>query len=599
MSMIPRWNLKPRHHELLAMVKAYRGDLSLACGCMVVAAACEGATAYLIKYAVDEIFIARNEWWLRIIPLAVVMAFFLKSVSTYGQGYIMHRVGRGIIRKLRNRMYDRIQDLPLSFFQEEKTGGLISRLTNDVNIVRAMVSHAVTSSLKEVCTVAVLVVVIIQLDGEMALLAFGVLPFAFLPLVRFGRRIRKISTRGQEATAEMTTFLHETIAGAKIVKAFGMEAYEKQRFFDRTQRLYRIDMREAKIDEMTSPLMEFIAGIGIAVAIFYGGYRVLNGDLTPGTFTGVITAILSLYRPIKRISKLNNAVQRGLAATDRIFDILERTPEARASDSPLELTSPPRVIAFENVGFSYDRQGTTRVLQDINLTARSGQVIALVGMSGGGKTSLVNLIPRFYDVTEGCIRIDGRDIRQFSLASLRRQIAIVTQEPILFNDSLWANIAYGNRQATEVQILQAARSAYAYDFAAALPQGMDTRIGELGSRLSGGEKQRICIARALLKDAPILILDEATSALDSEAETLVQKALENLMQGRTTFVIAHRLSTIVHADHIIVMVGGRIVEEGSHDALLAHRREYYKLFQMQFGGHSHNGIPAPGGASPG
>ncbi len=598
MPMIARWKLQPRHHELLAMVKAYRGDLSLACGCMVVAAGCEGATAYLIKYAVDEIFIARSEWWLRMIPLAVVAAFFLKSLSTYGQGYLMHRVGRGIIRKLRNRMYDRIQDLPLSFFQEEKTGGLISRLTNDVNIVRAMVSHAVTSSLKEVCTVVVLVVVIIQLDWEMALLAFGVLPFAFFPLVRFGRRIRKISTRGQEATAEMTAFLHETIAGAKIVKAFGMEAYEKQRFFDRTQRLYRIDMREAKIEEMTSPLMEFIAGLGIAVAIFYGGYRVLNGDLTPGTFTGVITAILSLYRPVKRISKLNNAVQRGLAATDRIFDILERTPEARETASPQELASPPQVIAFENVSFSYNRQGATPVLENINLTARSGQVIALVGMSGGGKTSLVNLIPRFYDVTEGRIQIDGRDIRQFSLASLRRQIAIVTQEPILFNESVRANIVYGNRQATEAQILQAARSAYAYDFAAALPQGLDTRIGELGSRLSGGEKQRLCIARALLKNAPILILDEATSALDSEAEILVQKALENLMQGRTTFVIAHRLSTVVHADRIIVMVGGRIVEEGSHDALLARRREYYKLYQMQFGGHADNGIPAPGGADP-
>nr|MBL0714480.1 ABC transporter permease [Desulfobacterales bacterium] len=327
MSLISRCELKPRHRQLLAMIKSYRRDLMLAGFCMLVAAACEGATAYLIKYAVDEIFIAHSEWWLRIIPLAVVGAFFLKSASTYGQGYLMHRVGRGIIRTLRNRMYNRIQDLPLSFFQEEKTGGLISRLTNNVNIVRSMVSNAVTASLKEACTVVVLVVVIFQLDWRMALLAFGVLPFAFFPLVQFGKSIRKISTRGQEATAEMSAFLHETIAGAKIVKAFGMEAYEKARFSDRTQRLYRIDMREAKIDELTSPMMEFIAGIGIAVAIFYGGHRVLNGNLTPGTFPGVITAILTLYRPVKRLSKLNNAVQRGLAASDRIFDILERRPE--------------------------------------------------------------------------------------------------------------------------------------------------------------------------------------------------------------------------------------------------------------------------------
>ena len=585
MPLIPLWELKPRQRQLVDLIKSYRRDLMMACVCMVCAAACEGATAYLIKYAVDEIFIARNQWWLRFIPLAVVAAFFIKSASTYGQGYLMHRVGRGIIRKLRNRLYDRIQDLPLSFFQEEQTGNLISRLTNDVNIVRAMVSHAVTASLKEVCTVFVLVIVIFQLDWEMALMAFVVLPFAFLPLVRFGRRIRKISTRGQEATAEMTAFLHETIAGAKIVKAFGREDYEKERFYARSQRLYEMDMREAKIDELTSPVMEFIAGVGLAVAIFYGGFRVLNGNLTPGTFTGVLTAILSLYRPIKRISKLNNAVQRGLAATDRIFDILERPPESRQNDARQAFDMPPKEIAFENVSFRYDAAQTLPVLDRISFNARAGQVTALVGMSGGGKTTLVNLIPRFYDVSEGCIRINGQDIRTFSLASLRRQIAIVTQEPILFNESIRDNIAYGNRQASDAEIEGAAQAAYVDVFAGQMPEGLNTRIGELGSRLSGGEKQRICIARALLKDVPILILDEATSALDSESEKLVQKALENLMQGRTAFVIAHRLSTTVHADRIIVLADGRIVEEGSHDVLLARGGAYHKLYQMQFGGH--------------
>ncbi len=586
MPLIPSWNLKPRHRQLVALIKSYRRDLILASMCMLLAAACEGATAYLIKYAVDEIFIARNEWWLRFIPVAVLVAFFLKSASTYGQGYLMHRVGRGIIRELRNRMYDRIQDLPLSFFQAEQTGNLISRLTNDVNIVRSMVSHAVTGSLKELCSVMVLVVVIFQLDWEMALLAFGVLPFAFLPLVRFGRRIRKLSTRGQEATAEMTAFLHETIAGAKIVKAFGMERYEKERFYARSQRLYRFDMREAKIDELTSPLMEFIGGVGMAAAIFYGGYRVLNGSLTPGTFTGVLTAILSLYRPVKRISKLNNAVQRGLAATDRIFDILERPPESRKGLALKDLSFKPEVIAFEDVSFRYGDQNVEPVLDRVNFKARSGQVTAIVGMSGGGKTSLVNLIPRFYDVTAGCIRINGQDIREFSLSSLRRQIAIVTQEPILFNESIRDNIAYGNRSASQADIVTAAEAAFVSVFADRLPQGLDTPIGELGSRLSGGERQRICIARALVKNAPILILDEATSALDSESETLVQRALDNLMQGRTTFVIAHRLSTIVHADQIIVMAGGRIVEEGPHEALMANAGEYFKLYQMQYGGHS-------------
>ncbi len=589
MPLIPPVELKPRHREMIALIKSYRRDLILACVCMVLAAACEGATAYLLKYAVDEIFISRSEWWLRVIPLAVLIAFFTKSAGTYGQGYLMHRVGRGIIRQLRNRLYDRIQDLPLSFFQAEKTGDLISRLTNDVNIVRSMVSNAVTSSLKEACSVVVLVVVIIQMDWEMALLAFGVLPFAFFPLIRFGRRIRKISTRGQEATAEMTAFLHETIAGAKIVKAFGMEDYEKERFYARTQRLYKFDMREAKINELTSPLMEFIGGIGMAAAIFYGGYRVLNGNLTPGTFTGVLAAILSLYRPVKRISKLNNAVQQGLAATDRIFDILERTPENRERRSLLELDFKPTAVTFEDVCFFYGNHATRPVLEHIDLEARAGQVTAIVGMSGGGKTSLVNLIPRFYDVTGGCIRINGQDIRNFTLPSLRRQIAVVTQEPILFNESVRENIAYGNRQASTPEIMAAARSAYVDAFANRLPQGLDTPVGELGSRLSGGEKQRICIARALLKDAPILILDEATSALDSESETLVQKALENLMHGRTAFVIAHRLSTIVHADRIVVMAGGRIVEEGPHDALMARCGEYHKLYRMQFGARPEGG----------
>ncbi len=585
MPLIPSWNLKPRHRQLVALIKSYRRDLVLASMCMLIAAACEGATAYLIKYAVDEIFIARSEWWLRFIPVAVLVAFFMKSASTYGQGYLMHRVGRGIIRELRNRMYDRIQDLPLSFFQDEPTGNLISRLTNDVNIVRSMVSNAVTASLKEVCSVIVLVVVIFQLDWEMALLAFGVLPFAFLPLVRFGRRIRKLSTCGQEAIAEMTAFLHETIAGAKIVKAFGMERYEKERFYARSQRLYKFDMREAKVDELTSPLMEFIGGVGMAAAIFYGGYRVLNGDLTPGTFTGVLAAILSLYRPIKRISKLNNTVQRGLAATDRIFDILERPPESREGLALKDLDFQPEVIAFEDVSFRYGDQNVEPVLNGVNFKARSGQVTAIVGMSGGGKTSLVNLIPRFYDVTTGCIRINGQDMRDFSLSSLRRQIAIVTQEPILFNESIRDNIAYGNHTASQADIAKAAEAAFVSAFADRLPMRLDTPIGELGSRLSGGEKQRICIARALLKNAPILILDEATSALDSESETLVQRALENLMQGRTAFVIAHRLSTIVHADQIIVMAGGRIVEEGPHEALMANAGEYYKLYQMQYGGH--------------
>lgn len=330
---------------------------------------------------------------------------------------------------------------------------------------------------------------------------------------------------------------------------------------------------------LSSPVMELLGGLGIAFVVWYGGYSVVTGASTPGTFFSFMAAVLMLYDPVKKLSRLNNAVQEGLAASDRVFDILEKQSDIQEKQNPVELVVKPHRVRFEKVSFQYDRNP---VLKDIDLDVQPGEILALVGMSGGGKTSLVNLIPRFYDVAEGAIRIDGVDIRDASLASLRRQIAVVTQEPILFNDTVASNIAYGNPLAEKQEIVEAAVAAYAYDFVTRFPKGFDTNIGELGGRLSGGEKQRICIARALLKNAPILILDEATSALDAESEMWVQKALENLMRGRTTFVIAHRLSTISYADRIVVLVNGRIVEQGRHEDLMALEGEYFKLHQMQF-----------------
>ena len=345
-------------------------------------------------------------------------------------------------------------------------------------------------------------------------------------------------------------------------------------------------MKAVKVDELSSPVMELIGGIGVAVGIYYGGYRIFHDTLTPGTFFAFVSATVMIYRPVRKLSKLNIHLQRGLAATDRIYDILERDTEIAEKENPVKIPPGSHSVAFENVCFRYDEEnnGDTLVLDQVNFKANPGEVLALVGMSGGGKTTLVNLIPRFYEVTSGAIRIDDIDIRDAEIASLRSQIAIVTQEPILFNETVRTNIAYGNLEASEEAIIKAARDAYAYEFIKNFPKGFDTSIGELGSRLSGGEKQRICIARALLKDAPILILDEATSALDSEAEIVVQKALENLMRGRTTFVIAHRLSTITHADRIIVLVKGQIVQEGTHDELLTQSGAYRKLYQMQYGG---------------
>lgn len=457
----------------------------------------------------------------------------------------------------------------------------MSRITNDVNIVKAMVSTAVTGGLRDCFTIVGLTGVIFYRDWKLALFALVILPIAFFPVVAFGRRVRRVSTGCQEAMADMSVFLHETFAGNKIVKAFGMEGYEKERFFQKTARLFRLEMKAVVARSLSSPIMEFLGGLGIAFIIWYGGYRVIQGTSTPGTFFSFMAAVLMLYDPVKKTARLNNAIQEGLAAAVRVYDILETESDIVEREDAIELKPKRHSVIFRNVSFKYEDQ---MVLKNINLEVKSGEVVALVGMSGGGKTTLVNLIPRFYDVSEGAILIDGHDIRDVTIASLRRQIGIVTQEPILFDDTTRNNIAYGNRQASHGDIIQAAKSAYAYDFIQALPNKFDTGVGELGARLSGGEKQRICIARALLKNAPILILDEATSSLDTESERAVQKALENLMRGRATLVIAHRLSTVRSADRIIVIVNGEIMEEGKHDTLLAAGGEYHKLYEMQLRG---------------
>ncbi len=575
------FHIKDRHRHILSLIKDNRLRLFFAMLCMLVMAAATSATAFLVKPVMDDIFVNKNVRMLTVIPIAVVLIYLMRGFSMYGQEYLMNYVGQGIIQRLRNMLYDHIQDLPLSFFHQEKTGVLMSRITNDVNIIKAMVSTAVTSSLRDCFTIVGLIAVVFYRDWRLALYAMLVLPIAFLPVVKFGRRVRKVSTGCQEAMADMSAFLHETFSGNKIVKAFGMEAYEKERFHQKTHQLFCLEMKAVVARSLSSPIMEFLAGVGIAFIIWYGGYRVITGASTAGTFFSFMAAVLMLYDPVKKLTGLNNSIQEGLAASDRVFDIVEKKSVISECDAPVDISSGPHAVTFDDVSFRYDTR-EDMVLKHISVTVNPGEILALVGMSGGGKTSMVNLIPRFYDVTDGLIHIDGIDIRTASLKSLRHQIAIVTQEPILFNDTIRNNIAYGNPATPFEDIVEAARAAYAYEFIERLPRQFDTSIGELGSRLSGGEKQRICIARALLKNAPILILDEATSSLDSEAEMLVQKALENLMKGRTTFIIAHRLSTIGYASRIIVVVDGEIVEQGTHDELISRKGEYWKLYDMQF-----------------
>ena len=573
------FKLENRHKVLIGLVKENTFRLFLATCCMVVGAATQAAAAYLIKNVLDDIFVNKDVKMLKWLPIAIFIVFLIRGIGMYGQEFFMSYVGEGIIRQLRDMLYDKIIDLSLSFFHREKTGVLMSRVTNDVNIVKNMMSNAVTGAMHDLFKIIFLTITIFYLIWKIAFFALVILPLAFYPIVVFGRRVRRVSTGSQETMADLNSFLHETFSGNKIVKAFGMEKFEKARFFEKSGKIFRLEIKSVIAKALSSPVMEIFAGLGIAFIIWYGGSQVISGYLTVGTFIAFLTAVLMLYEPVKKLTKLNNSLQEGLAATDRIFDIIERESDIKEIEAPEKLVTQPHRVTFNNVFFKYDSE---MVLKDISLDVQVGEVLALAGMSGGGKSSLVNLIPRFFDVSRGSIQIDGIDIKNVSISSLRKQIAIVTQEPILFNDSVRNNIAYGKPDASDKKIEDAARAAYAYDFIMGFPKQFDTNIGELGSRLSGGEKQRICIARALFKNAPILILDEATSSLDTESEMLVQKALENLMKGRTTFIIAHRLSTIGYADRIVVIVDGCIVEQGDHDKLLSLRGEYYRLYQMQF-----------------
>ncbi len=569
-----------RQKKILSLVFIHWKRLFLASLCMIVVAGANGAMAFLVKPVMDDIFISKNREMLILIPGVAVFVFFLKGMGSYGSEYLMNHIGETMIRFFRDSLYEKITDLPISFIHKEKTGVLMSRITNDVNIVKGMVSTAVINVFRDFFTVIAFLFVIFYRDWQLALGASIVLPLAFYPIVLFGRRVRKFSTGSQETMADLNSFLHETFTGSKIIKIFNLEALEKLRFKEKTDSLFRLEMKKITANALSSPIMEFLGGLGIAFIIWFGGMRVINGTSTPGTFFSFLTAVMMLYDPVKKLSRLNNTIQEGAAAAARIFDVLEEESPILEKENPQILSGKALDVEFDHVSFAYNEEDAP-TLDDIHLKVAPGEVLALVGMSGGGKTSLVNLVPRLYDVSKGAVRISGKDVKDLSIKSLRDHISIVTQEPILFNESVRDNIRYGRMDATDTEIETAARSAFAHDFIQGFPKGFDTIIGELGSRLSGGEKQRICIARALLKDAPILILDEATSALDSQAERVVQKALENLMKGRTTFVIAHRLSTIDYASRIILLKNGSIKEQGTHDELMALKGEYYKLQTLQ------------------
>ena len=565
--------------RILKLAKPHISKFILAMLCMLAVGVTVSALAFLVKPALDEIFLNKNASLLKWIPMVIILIYIIKGTCSYGQTVLMSFIGLRVVTNLRNELYDHIQRQSLSFFTKSPTGILMSRITNDVNLIQGAVSEAVTSIMKDSFTLVGLVFVIFYRDWKMACIAAVVFPLTIYPIAKFGERMRRIATGTQVTMGSLTSLLQETISGTRIVKAFGMEDYEGRRFSKENENLFRLSMKAVSIRAMSSPFMEFLGGLGIAAIIFYGGYQVIQGVSTPGTFFSFLTALIMLYEPVKRLTNVNNTIQQGISAAVRVFAIMDMKPEIKNRENAVELPRISKEIEIRNMTFTY---GDEPVLTNINLNIKSGEVVAFVGMSGGGKTTLVNLIPRFYDVTEGEILIDGHDIRDVTMESLRGQIGIVTQQTILFNDTVKNNIAYGDIKTSEQDIINAAKAANAYPFIKNLPEGFDTVIGEQGARLSGGERQRISIARALLKDAPILILDEATSSLDTESEIEVQEALENLMKGRTTLVIAHRLSTINNADRIIVLVDGKIVEKGTHDYLLAQKGEYFKLYNMQF-----------------
>ncbi|MBM9602673.1 lipid A export permease/ATP-binding protein MsbA [Desulfopila inferna] len=566
--------------RIYEVISPFKIKLGLAMIAMITVAAMTGVQAYLVKDLLDKIFMEKNVAFLNLLPLILILVFGLKSISYYTYSFLLEIVGQTVIRNLRTRIFTHIHSQPLSFFNTIPTGTLISRIISDVTLMQQAVSNALVNILRDFFQVVILLGVVFYMNWKLAMFSFVILPIAGYPIIKFGRLFRKLSTRTQEETAHVSNMLYETITGNRIVKAFCKEQYESDRFTQQIGKLFAVTIKDAKFRSIQHPLMEFIGGVAFALIIWYGGKDVISGTATPGTFFAFLTALVAAYDPIKGISRINSTIQQGMAAATRVFSVLDTKPEI--ADKPDAISLPPFTssIEFKNLSFSYN--GEEKVLHDINLEVRSGEALAIVGPSGGGKTTLTNLIPRFLEVSDGEICIDSVNIKDCTLASLRSQIAMVTQQTILFNDSVKNNIAYGDLEATDEQITDAAKAAHAIQFIERLPEGFDTIIGEGGSRLSGGERQRVSIARAILKNSPILILDEATSSLDTESEREVQKALENLMKNKTTLVIAHRLSTIKNADRIIVVKDGRVVEEGTHDDLIDLHGEYELLHNMQY-----------------
>ncbi|HPN37104.1 MAG TPA: ABC transporter ATP-binding protein [Melioribacteraceae bacterium] len=610
------------YFRILRYVKPYKKHLALSMLCTILYALLNGASVYLTIPLLDTLFKTENteiieqnkqielntkptiveevmnfvstkakefifagttKDVLLKISIIVILAFFGKNLFGFLQSYYLAYVEQGVVKDIRNEAYEKLHNLPMSFFKNEKTGNLISRITNDVNLIQNSVSTVFLNLLREPLSIIVFLGIAISISWKLTAFSLIVLPFSLFIIGYIGLHLRKHSAIIQDKMADITTILHETISGVKIVKAFGKEDHESKKFKKETNNYFKLVIKLTRIRNAASPLTEFLSVIVGGVIIYYGGLLVLEDKLINASeFLGFLFAIFQLMPPIKELSGVNNRIQESSAAGDRIFEIMDVPPQIKDAIDAKEIASFNSEIKFNNLSFKYE-DAEELILQNINFSVNKGEVIALVGSSGGGKTTLVDLIPRFYDPTDGAILFDGIDIRNIKISSLRKLLGIVTQETVLFNDTIKNNISYGVNYCSEDELIAAAKAANAHDFILELPKGYDTIIGERGTKISGGQRQRLSIARALLKNPPIMILDEATSALDNESEALVQGAIEQLMKDRTTFVIAHRLSTIKHADKIIVIDEGKIVQMGVHDTLIKEDGGIYKkLYELQF-----------------
>ena len=566
------------YKRLLRYTKPYAWQISVSLICSLCVGGATSLAAMIVKNVVDQIFMSKDEAMLRYIPLVVLGLIAVQGLASFGQSYFIEGVGQRIILQFRRELFAHLQRLSLRFFSKNTTGTLVSRITSDVTLLQNAVANIISDAIRQGVTATGLLFVVFYRHWQLAIIALLVLPLAMGIVTYFGKKMRHNSRSLQLKMADINHLLYEKLSGIRIVKAFCAETLEEERFSAVITGYFRTAMHSVTIQAINGSISEVLGGIGIAGVIWYGGHQVIRGETTAGTFFSFITALLLLYEPLKRISKYNMKIQQALAAADRVFEILDTPPDIVEAERAVELPPIRDGITYQNVSFQYDDEP---ILQQISFVAPAGQVTAFVGLSGAGKTTLLSLLPRFYDATDGAILIDDTNIRQATFASLRGQIGIVTQDVILFHDTVANNIAYGVPNYAIEDVIRAAKIANAHEFIEKLPEGYQTLIGERGTRLSGGQRQRLAIARAILKNPPIIILDEATSSLDSESERLVQEAIANLMQDRTTLVIAHRLSTIQKAQQIIVLDAGKMVERGTHQELLVKDGIYARLYATQ------------------